>query len=113
MRIAVIGTGYVGLVSGACFAEIGQEVTCVDNDARAIAAEGLSRARPASPGSERLRKPPEWAETISALLIERAREANLRWRLPAQVWAMFHQAITLSIGVAKAAAHFHLAPSSL
>jgi UDPglucose 6-dehydrogenase len=38
MRIAMIGTGYVGLVSGACFADFGHEVTCVDKDASKIAA---------------------------------------------------------------------------
>lgn len=37
MRIAVIGSGYVGLVSAACFAEIGHEVISVDNDADKIA----------------------------------------------------------------------------
>jgi len=37
MRIAVIGTGYVGLVSGACFSEFGVDVTCVDKDASKIA----------------------------------------------------------------------------
>lgn len=36
MRIGVIGTGYVGLVSGTCFAEFGIDVTCVDKDARKI-----------------------------------------------------------------------------
>src|SRR3954471_767648 len=41
MRIAMIGTGYVGLVSGACFSEFGVSVTCVDKDAGKI--ERLSR----------------------------------------------------------------------
>ena len=36
MKIAVIGTGYVGLVTGTCFAESGNEVVCVDKDARKI-----------------------------------------------------------------------------
>src|SRR5690348_3687044 len=38
MRIAMIGTGYVGLVSGACFADFGHHVTCVDKDEKKIAA---------------------------------------------------------------------------
>ncbi len=37
MRIAMIGTGYVGLVSGACFSEFGAQVVCVDKDADKIA----------------------------------------------------------------------------
>jgi UDPglucose 6-dehydrogenase len=36
MKIAVIGTGYVGLVTGTCFADSGNEVTCIDKDARKI-----------------------------------------------------------------------------
>ena len=41
MRVVVIGTGYVGLVSGACFADFGHYVTCVDKDAAKI--ESLQR----------------------------------------------------------------------
>ena len=37
MRIAVVGTGYVGLVSGACFAELGHDVVCVDTDRDKVA----------------------------------------------------------------------------
>ena len=43
MRIAMIGTGYVGLVSGACFADFGHHVTCVDKDAGKI--DGLKAGR--------------------------------------------------------------------
>jgi UDPglucose 6-dehydrogenase len=38
MRIAMIGAGYVGLVSGTCFADFGHDVTCIDKDADKIAA---------------------------------------------------------------------------
>ena len=36
MKIAMIGAGYVGLVSGACFSEFGVDVVCVDKDAARI-----------------------------------------------------------------------------
>ena len=38
MRIAMIGTGYVGLVSGACLSEFGHQIVCVDKDESKIAA---------------------------------------------------------------------------
>ena len=38
MNVAVVGTGYVGLVSGACFAEMGVHVACVDIDEKKIQA---------------------------------------------------------------------------
>jgi UDPglucose 6-dehydrogenase len=43
MRIAMIGTGYVGLVSGACFADFGHQVCCIDKDASKI--DGLNQGR--------------------------------------------------------------------
>jgi UDPglucose 6-dehydrogenase len=36
MKLAIIGTGYVGLVTGTCFAEVGHQVICVDNDAAKV-----------------------------------------------------------------------------
>nr|MCU0947691.1 UDP-glucose 6-dehydrogenase [Porphyrobacter sp.] len=37
MKIAMVGSGYVGLVSGACFADFGHEVVCIDKDEHKIA----------------------------------------------------------------------------
>ena len=36
MRVTMIGAGYVGLVSGACFADFGHQVTCIDKDSRRV-----------------------------------------------------------------------------
>ncbi len=54
MRIAMIGTGYVGLVSGACFADFGHTVTCVDKDERKIAGLHQGRMPIWEPGLEAL-----------------------------------------------------------
>jgi UDPglucose 6-dehydrogenase len=54
MNISVIGTGYVGLVTGACFAEFGMNVTCVDNDAAKVAELEAGRLPIFEPGLEEI-----------------------------------------------------------
>ncbi len=54
MRIAMIGAGYVGLVSGACFSEFGIEVVCVDNDAQKIERLRQGKVPIFEPGLDRL-----------------------------------------------------------
>ena len=53
MRIAMIGTGYVGLVSGACFSEFGIDVVCVDLDASKIAGLESGHVPISNPGLKR------------------------------------------------------------
>src|SRR5436305_7645791 len=66
MRVAMIGTGYVGLVSGACFADFGHHVVCIDKDADKIAA--LSRG-----------ELPIYEPGLQALVQSNVREGRLKF----------------------------------
>src|SRR5438874_3448516 len=67
MRIAMIGTGYVGLVSGACFADFGHEVCCVDKDSSKI--DGLNQGRM-----------PIWEPGLEALVKANVERGRLTFR---------------------------------
>ena len=54
MHIAIIGSGYVGLVTGACFAEFGVDVTCVDTDAEKIGRLSAGKTTIYEPGLDQL-----------------------------------------------------------
>jgi len=54
VKIAVVGTGYVGLVAGACLAETGNDVVCVDVDAAKVASLKQNKLPIHEPGLEPL-----------------------------------------------------------
>ena len=56
MKICMIGTGYVGLVSGTCFADIGHQVVCVDKDINKIKKLNLCISPIYEPGLDELLK---------------------------------------------------------
>src|SRR5271169_5760640 len=76
MRVTMIGAGYVGLVSGACFADFGHHVTCIDKDAQKVAAlsrgeipifePGLADLVEANVRQERLRFAVDTASVVTA-----------------------------------------------
>ena len=65
MRVAMIGSGYVGLVSGACFSEFGTQVVCVDKDERKIARLNAGEIPIYEPGLENLVTTNSAAGTLS------------------------------------------------
>ena len=78
MKIAVMGTGYVGLVTGACFADLGHDAACVDVDEEKIRILGQGGMPIYEPGLEELvrrnvtelRKPRMPANTVKRRLIK-------------------------------------------
>ena len=56
MNISVIGTGYVGLVSGVCFAEMGNHVTCIDIDENKVQTMRDGKSPIFEPGLESMMK---------------------------------------------------------
>jgi UDPglucose 6-dehydrogenase len=85
MRVAMIGTGYVGLVSGACFADFGHTVTCVDKDADKIArlTDGVM---------------PIYEPGLEALVAQNVREGRLAFSVDTQAAVAEADAVFIAVG---------------
>src|SRR5688572_3329234 len=79
MKISVVGTGYVGLVAGACFAESGNDVTCVDNNDAKVRMLRRGKMPIYEPGLEELvrRNAEEGRLTFTTNLTKTVREAEI------------------------------------
>ena len=85
MRIAMIGTGYVGLVSGACFADFGHRVCCVDKDAAKI--DGLKAG-----------KMPIWEPGLEALVKSNAERGRLTFTTDLSSAVENAEAVFIAVG---------------
>jgi UDPglucose 6-dehydrogenase len=85
MRVAMIGTGYVGLVSGACFADFGHTVTCIDKDAAKI--ERLERG-----------EIPIFEPGLDELVARNAREGRLLFSTRSQEAVAEADAVFIAVG---------------
>ena len=79
MKIAVVGTGYVGLVAGACLAESGNDVVCVDNDEAKVRTLRRGKMTFYEPGLEELvrRNRQEHRLTFTATLPKAVRDSAI------------------------------------
>ncbi|HEX2802952.1 MAG TPA: UDP-glucose/GDP-mannose dehydrogenase family protein, partial [Sphingomicrobium sp.] len=85
MRIAMIGTGYVGLVSGACFADFGHDVTCVDKDTSKI--DGLHAGRM-----------PIWEPGLDALVKSNVERGRLQFTTDLKAGVKGADAVFIAVG---------------
>lgn len=89
MRIAVVGTGYVGLVTGTCFADSGNSVTCLDINAEKIA--GLNRG-----------EIPIYEPGLEELVVRNAKAGRLRFSTDTAVAIRDAQIVFLAVGTPPA-----------
>src|SRR5215212_3491875 len=85
MRIAMIGTGYVGLVSGACLADFGHQVACVDKDSAKI--DGLNAG-----------VMPIWEPGLEALVKGNAERGRLTFTTDATAAVRDAEAVFIAVG---------------
>ena len=85
MRIAMIGTGYVGLVSGACFADFGHRVTCVDKDSAKI--DGLNAGQM-----------PIWEPGLEALVKSNVERGRLTFTTDVAASVTDAEAVFIAVG---------------
>ena len=85
MKITMVGAGYVGLVSGACFADFGHRVTCVDHDPLRISA--LERG-----------EMPIYEPGLDLLVAKNVKEGRLRFSTDLAEAARDAEAIFIAVG---------------